>query len=296
MSDEVEPDASPPAPSPGRAEGSLLRATPDLARIVTAAWWSSTKWTVRTTARMWARLAKAAVSRESPAEFFAETGEDVRDYLRRMLELVDTEGDPSRRGARAPAPGGDTDSLRERGAELLRRSADVRFREDSHPAYARILENLTPDEARILRLLVQRGPQPAVDVRSGLPLVGSELVSAGVSMIGAEAGCRDLDGVHAYLTNLYRLGLIWFSREPVKDRLRYQVLEAQPEVIDAMREGGRTARTVRRSIHLTRFGADFCELCLPIETQEIEALPARGESEAESAREPERTVLGEEED
>ena len=62
-------------------------------------------------------------------------------------------------------------------------------------------------------------------------------------MIGAEAGCRHLDRVPAYLNNLYRLGLIWFSREPLEDPLRYQVLEAQPEVIEAMR--GRPRRAHR---------------------------------------------------
>ena len=86
-------------------------------------------------------------------------------------------------------------------------------------------------------------------------------------MIGAEAGCRHPDRVPAYLNNLYRLGLIWFSREPVPDPLRYQVLEAQPEVAEAMAKAGRS-RTVRRSIHLTPFGRDFCELCLPADLGE----------------------------
>ncbi len=90
-------------------------------------------------------------------------------------------------------------------------------------------------------------------------------------MIGAEAGCRHVDRVHAYLNNLFRLGLIWFSREPVGDGLRYQVLEAQPEVLEAMRRAGR-GRTVRRSIVLTPFGRDFCEVCLPMDTGELEAL------------------------
>jgi hypothetical protein len=44
-------------------------------------------------------------------------------------------------------------SLRQRGEELLRRSADVNFDEEAHPAYIRILDDLSPDEARILRLL-----------------------------------------------------------------------------------------------------------------------------------------------
>jgi hypothetical protein len=92
--------------------------------------------------------------------------------------------------------------------------------------------------------------------------MGSELVAPGLSMIGAQAGCRHVERVPSYLHNLYRLGLIWFSREPVKDRLRYQVLEAQPDVQDALKRAGH-GRTVRRSIHLTPFGADFCTAVLP---------------------------------
>jgi hypothetical protein len=103
----------------------------------------------------------------------------------------------------------------------------------------------------------------------------SQLVAPGISMIGAEAGCRFMDRVPAYLNNLYRLGLIWFSREPLEDPLAYQVLEAQPEVIEALREAGR-GRTVRRSIQLTPFGTNFCDNCLPLDTVEIEALPGGG--------------------
>ena len=155
-------------------------------------------------------------------------------------------------------------TLRERGAELLARSADVEYEEDAHPAYARILDELAPDEARILRFLEARGAQPAVDVRAGkVPLISSELVAPGLSMIGAGAGARYVERVPAYLNNLYRLGLIWFSREPLEDPLSYQVLEAQPDVLEAMRAAGRGAKTVRRQILLTPFGQDFCKVCLP---------------------------------
>src|SRR5215212_8488318 len=139
-------------------------------------------------------------------------------------------------------------ALRRRGEKLLRLSADVNYEEDSHPAYARILDVMAPDEARILRLLSERGAQPAVDVRTGGPLgvgvVATELVAPGLNLLGAEAGCRHLDRVPAYLNNLFRLGLIWFSREQVGDHLRYQVLEAQPEVVAALDEAGRGARTI----------------------------------------------------
>ena len=147
------------------------------------------------------------------------------------------------------------------------------YEEEAHPAYRRILSELAPDEGRILRFLSREGPQPAVDVRTArLPMMSSELIAPGLSMIGAEAGVRYLDRVPAYLNNLYRLGLIWFSRESLPDPLRYQVLEAQPEVVTALDEAGRGGKTVRRSIHLTPFGEDFCRVCLPPDV-EVDTLP-----------------------
>jgi hypothetical protein len=106
-------------------------------------------------------------------------------------------------------------------------------------------------------------------------------------MIGAEAGCRYTDRVPQYLNNLNRLGLIWFSRETLDDIQGYQVIEAQPEATEALREAGRGAQTVRRSIHLTAFGNDFCDSVLPDSTGEFEAVQAEpvdlGEDEGASA-------------
>jgi Abortive infection alpha len=254
------------------ANGSPLQAAPGLVRIAAAAWWRSAGWTVGTTVRIGSRLVEASVSGQSPAQLFQEGGAELRDYARRVLGIVEAElGEDDSEGEKREDPNA---LLRKRGEELLRRSADVTDEQDAHPAYARILSELAPDEGRILRLLALEGPQASVDVRAGwLPGdAASELVAPGLSMIGAEAGCRHPDRVHAYLNNLYRLGLVWFSREALKEQGPYQVLEAQPEVVEAMDEGGRT-RTVRRSIHLTPFGQDFCETCLPLGTAEIEALP-----------------------
>jgi hypothetical protein len=267
-----------------QSNGSILSAAPGVARILASAWWQTTGWTVETTLRVYGRLARAALSGESPAEVFDEFGAEVRSYLRELLGIIDPD-DRLRNAATAAAESagmrssdsgsrnGTDSALRERGAELLRRSADVTYQEDAHPAYSRILGDLAPDEGRILRLLVLEGPQPAVDVRSRQTLSpSSQLVAPGLSMIGAAAGCRYLDRVPAYLNNLYRLGLIWFSREAMEDAHIYQMLEAQPDVLAALRQRGR-GRTVRRSIHLTPFGHDFCETCLPIDiTGELEVV------------------------
>jgi hypothetical protein len=245
----------------------LIRTVPGLARIAAAAYWRSARWTVRASTEAGTRVARAAVNGQDPGELFRSTGAEIRERTRRVLGIQE-KGLDERAAMTPDAAAVEREearkSLRERGEELLRRSADVNFDEEAHPAYMRILEDLAPDEARILRMLAERGPQPSVDVRSGLlPLRStSELVAAGLNMIGPEAGCRHLDDVPAYLNNLFRLGLIWFSSEPLPDPRRYQVLEAQPEVAAAMEAASHT-RTVRRSIHLTPFGWDFCELCLP---------------------------------
>lgn len=153
-------------------------------------------------------------------------------------------------------------SLRERGEELLRRSADVGYEEEQHPAFLRILDQLAPDEARILRLLATEGPQPLVDVRSGVLGLG-HVVTGSLTMVGATAGCRHPERFHAYLDNLGRLGLVSAADEPLPEPQRYQLLEAQPDVVEALARAGRLRHTSRRSLTLTPFGRDFCAHCLP---------------------------------
>ncbi|KAA1422093.1 DUF4393 domain-containing protein [Nocardioides humilatus] len=153
--------------------------------------------------------------------------------------------------------------MRERGQELLEKSRDVWAIDSRHPAFDRILDEMAPDEARILVMLLKNGPQASVDVRTGGPvgMVSSQLVAPGLNMVGPRAGLRYLDQVPSYLNNLFRLGLIWFSRESLRDHMEYQVLEAQPDVLGAM-HSVKFAKVVRRSIHLTPFGEEFVKQAL----------------------------------
>lgn len=210
------------------------------------------------------RLLDAVVSSGSPEGLAEETGDVVRDEFERLgvdLPLGGVGGGTDRDGDERVTE----ETLRERGDRLLARSADVDHEEPVHPAFDRILGDLAPDEGRILRLLAEEGPQPAVNVRDkGLLPLGSELVTAELTMLGVNAGCRYEERTAAYVTNLQRLGLIWIADEPVADLKEYQVLEAQPAVEAAMDEARRAA-TVRRSVHLTPLGADFCRTVFGVE-------------------------------
>ena len=268
------------------ADPGLSEILPGLARLGAVAWWRGAQWSVETSARVGTRLVRYAASGQAPGDLLAESGRDLRVWLRRFIDVVDESAHAASAGAPSPAPPDARPNghapLRERGAELLRRSADVHHDEDCHPAYEGILDQIAPDEARVLRYMAKEGPQAAVDVRTGGPIgmLSSQLIAPGLTMIGANAGCRRPERIHAYLNNLYRLGLLWFSRETLEDQGAYQVLEAQPMVSEAVKEAGR-GRTVRRSIDLTPFGEDFCKAVLPLDTAEIEALADRAADDDE---------------
>jgi hypothetical protein len=252
----------------------LLVSAPALARLAFAAWWHATEWAARTGTRAGTRFLRAAADGESPAELLEAATAELRGYLRELIDATEPRATPAAPRTRDDARKREPLSLRARGADLLRRSADVNEDAGAHPAYGHIIDDLAPDEARILRLLASEGPRASVDVRTVGALglrAGSELVAPGLNMIGAEAGCRHVERVAAYLNNVYRLGLIWFSREPLDDQGVYQVLEAQPEVTEAL-ASIRRGRTVRRSIQLTPFGQDFCDTCLPADSGELAAL------------------------
>jgi hypothetical protein len=269
-----------------------LDALPGLLRVSATAWWHTSEWAMRTSLQASRRLLGVMLSPQTAPDLVDDLRDQARRVVRGLIEFADLEerlreagvaGDVVRKTAEVvafPVGGGGGDergprsversarnngamapTLREEGAALLHKSRDVHYAEDAHPAYERILSELAPDEARILRLLVLEGPQPSIDIRTGGPLglLSSRLIAPGMTLIGARAGCRYVERVPSYLNNLFRLGMVWFSRETLRDPLRYQVLEAQPDVLDAV-HSVHYAKIVRRSIHLTPFGEDFCRM------------------------------------
>lgn len=282
-----------PGRAPARWDGAA-EALPGVARIATSAWARSAVWSVGTGLRAGRLAARVLTKPSAAAEVVQELAKDVATATKTVSQVATAvaNGVPvgkalAEGGAQLAqlVPQGSLEleaaeerelTLREKGERLLQKSRDVWNTDSGHPAYSRILDELAPDEARILVLLLRGGPQPAVDVRTGGPLgvVSSQLVAGGLNMIGPRAGLRLLDNVHAYLNNLNRLGLVWFSREQLEDPHEYQVVEAQPDVLAAM-HATKFPKMVRRSIHLTPFGVDFCRTCL-VDPEDAQNLPEQG--------------------
>ncbi len=266
-----------PGEDPRDEQGELLPgldAIPGLVRIAAGAWYQGALWGMGAGLRGAERVGEVAltalgVAEEASSEVVQEASERVRA---RQVE------EPEARGRERAT------SLRDRGGELLDRAADVHTDRDVvHPGFARIIDGLAPDEARILKLLINEGPQGIVYVNKAAPFgFGAREIARRLSMIGHEAGCLHNGLVPAYLDNLVSHGLVAIRRDALEDELPYQVIEAQPEVVGALQSAGGTifrGQVTRRTVHLTDFGRAFCQVCFPPEhlTGEFEAIDLDGD-------------------
>ncbi|MGY4099753.1 Abi-alpha family protein [Nocardia sp. R16R-3T] len=250
--------------APKREPGSVrktVRASTGVARVVVSAAAGVTAWGIDTALGVGATVVRGSIAGNPPREVLAEAEAEVRDAVRRALRLPTTPEQPTPDAI---------PTLREQGAALLRLSASTQGEHhETHPAFARMLEELTPDEARILRFLHLDGPQPSIDIRAGRPRgIGVERIISGLNLIGEHAGLRFPNRIQQYLPNLRRLGLIEFVKEPVGNPNRYQLLEAQSPVREVLKRSGFGTKVYYRSIALTGFGADFVQTCLPVVVQD----------------------------
>lgn len=239
-----------------------------LARLATGMTQRATGYSLESGVRTGTRMAYSVMNAKSPSELLTETRAVALDELTRSgVDIGDRQQewlDDHEEAAVEDRPV-TREELRRRGDRLLSRSAEVDHDEAVHPAYPHILDQLSTDEGRILRLLATEGRQACMDIyeKHYIPFK-SWLVAENMSMVGGDAGCKQPERTPLYLGNLERLGLIQFSNEPVENLKRYQVLDAQPHIEQAIDET-RRPKTSYKSIELTDFGIDFCETCLPVE-------------------------------
>ena len=269
-----EPEPAAPDPDDGEAATSLpaaaLHTSTSLVRLAATAYWRAASTTVGSGLSIARRALGEAAAGAPPQDVVSAAVDETVDNVRRILGVTDLEERLRRTSVARPVERVDGESapppdLRSRGAELLARSAELDDGRELHPAFDAILDELAPDEARILRLLWLDGPQAMLDVQEvnalGRPV---RMLARRVSMVAEHAGCRRREHLGLHLDNLSRLGLVEVLDEALADG-DYALLDAQPEVAEAReRIGvGLRVRTGRQTLQLTELGAALCEACLP---------------------------------
>jgi hypothetical protein len=152
--------------------------------------------------------------------------------------------------------------LRSRMANLLERSIDADRGLSEDYLHTMILQQLVPDEARILAALSDGSVYPVIDVAARSPLGGNQrMVLKNASSVGKAAGIATPDNVPAYLTRLHRLGLVEFGEEDPSQNVQYEMLSTDKVVKDATdaieRQKRSSPKLIRRSVTISPLGSKF---------------------------------------
>ena len=159
-------------------------------------------------------------------------------------------------------------SLRELYANLLAASLDKQTAVIAHPAFVEVIKQLSPDEARLMKLFGLDRPFPIITVRLEMGEgKGGKDVLPHVSLLGFEAQCQHPELTPAYLDNLSRLGLIEIPpMVTYTDVNVYKALEEHPQVvairaqIDSIPQ--QESSVSRHSAFVTQLGRHFISACV----------------------------------
>ena len=154
-------------------------------------------------------------------------------------------------------------------SELLERSMEQTPEEAREHAFVTILRQLVPDEARILGALSDGGSHPVLHVTAASTLGAStRRLLSNVSSIGQAAGVQLREMTPHYISHLVELGLVELAPENPELALKYEILESNTQVREALAQVGRReklsrARIVRRTVRLTELGRKLWVACQP---------------------------------
>ena len=193
---------------------------------------------------------------------------EVLRSLKQRLDRVDAANGAARpRPAPRPEPAAPTPTPAALLSDLLMRSTDQTFEESQESYFLRILQEIVPDEARILAALSDGTPYPLIDVGHGTRLGGiADRVLRNASTVGKAAGVTWPYAVPRYLSHLRELGLVEAEEESPALEEKYEILQTESSVRDAVarvREMGRSPRILRRTLRISELGRALWAACEP---------------------------------
>ncbi len=168
--------------------------------------------------------------------------------------------------------------VRELYANLLANSMNRIVKNGIHPSYVDIINQLTPDEAKILNYLYKNKLVPTIGLKVNKTTGGYLEVLHSFTNIAELCGCEDTNNYERHITNLTRLGLVKIpDGESLTDKSKYEALKNHPYITGQKRhletlDQVSTVEYTEGHIELTVFGINFCSCCLEIHQVVVEKI------------------------
>lgn len=163
----------------------------------------------------------------------------------------------------------DSEALRDMYANLLASSMNTDKKWSVHPSFVDIIKQITPDEAKLLKVLPRTS-------KSYLPLInlaislggksGENLVERNIVQEHLYSLCEAPDNMSSYLENLERLQLIKIPDDMclVNDSL-YTEIENSQRVVELKNNvlpEGQKYKISKKLLYVTDFGLSFIRCCI----------------------------------
>lgn len=164
----------------------------------------------------------------------------------------------------------DSKELRNLYANLLARSMTDTEKEKVHPSFVEIIRQLTPEEAKILKLFAQESTYPLIELRcvDQLPKIFTQKTYSVVIHNFTSIG-DDICGatnISVCLENLTRLKLInIFENKAMAESNLYKSLENDPFIVDMMKQAlpdNHKWEIHRKMFSVTDYGRQFIDICV----------------------------------
>lgn len=161
----------------------------------------------------------------------------------------------------------DSEELREMYANLLVSSMNKDTKSSVHPSFVDIIKQLTPDEAKLLHAIKDKGGYiPLIDVQLKLGSDRGHIkVLTNYTNI-CKGICENPLNVCAYIENLDRLKLICILEDiHLTDKKHYAPLENDQYILgykQAPLSDGESIMIKQKSFYVTSFGSSFIKTCI----------------------------------
>lgn len=146
-------------------------------------------------------------------------------------------------------------------SRLLDLASDQSTSEGRQFLFSKLLDQLVPDEARIISALSDGSSSPLVHVRPrsfGSP--AAVTVVENMSLVGRTANLTMPQQTPGYVSHLRSLGLVEIGPEDPSMKQEYEILLAEMAVLAAIKRASRRgmgARVERRTLRLSSLGRDL---------------------------------------